>query len=103
MQLGCVDTANGYGMCKKKCIAYITRNPVDIPPCLKLPFLLYLYCALVTTRLHTGSNYSPTKAQTTHEIPHTVDQRTKNWSEYCLKGWGRDPFPYECMLGAATS
>ena len=53
MQLGCVDTANGYGVCKK-CIAFITRNPLDISACFKLPFLLYIYCTLVTMRLHTG-------------------------------------------------
>ena len=34
----------------KKCIAFITRNPLDISACFKLPFLLYIYCALVTMR-----------------------------------------------------
>ena len=76
MQLGCVDTANGYGVCKK-CIAFITRNPLDISACFKLPFLLYIYCTLVTMRLHTGWNHSPTKAQTTPETFHTV-YRSKN-------------------------
>ena len=91
----------------KKNIAYITRNPLDTSACLKLPFLLYRYCTLVATGVHTGWNYSPTKAQTTHETVHTVYQyivqRTKNRSEYWSKGWRRDPFPYDSILGAATS
>ena len=40
--------------CAKNYIAHITRNPLDISTCLKLPFLLYMYRTLVTTRLHTG-------------------------------------------------
>ena len=47
---------------QKKCIAFITRNPLDISACLKLPFLLYIHRTLVEMRLHTGWNHSPTKA-----------------------------------------
>ena len=32
-----------------------------------------------------------------------IDQRIKNKSEYWSKGLRRDPFPYECNLGAVTS
>ena len=56
-------------------------------------------------RLHTGWNHSPTKAQTTPETFHTVLQIKELRTRVSIdqKGGEGDPFPYECILGAATS
>ena len=72
MHLGCVDAANGYGICTKKMCCFYHKKPSRYQCILKLPFQLYIYCTLVAMRLHTGWNHSPTKAQTTSETFHTV-------------------------------
>ena len=56
----------------KKRIVFITRNPLAISACLKLPFLPYIYCTFVTMRVHTGCNHPPAKAQTTTKVSYSI-------------------------------
>ena len=91
MQLGCVDTANGYGICKKN-VAFITKYPLDISACSKLPFLLYVYIYIYmytdTAHLRQCACFP---VETIHPLKHKQplklfiqfrDQRTENKSEY---------------------
>ena len=47
MHLGCVDAANGYGICTKKMCCFYHKKPSRYQCILKLPFQLYIYCTLV--------------------------------------------------------
>ena len=96
MQLGCVDTANGYGSCKK--MYYFYHKKPSRYQCVFIAAIstVYLLRTCDNARLHTGWSHSPTKAQHHGKLfIQYIDQRTKHRSECWSKGWRRDPFLYE--------